>query len=929
MKKLFLLTLLLVGALSLAACEGEEIEGPEGPQGPEGPAGEQGPEGPEGPAGPQGPAGEDGEDGEAGLSAFEMYVNEVGYEGTETEWLADLAEGNLAEHLVSDFELSADTEGATFIPGTPSEFGVMIDAVEGNHIGMTDLTLTASVEGGTATLTYGEESLNDGVAIEALGADAAEAWDVEAIFDDLGVHTITLTLEDSEGEEVDELEFDVKVIEGASVYAFDYDEDLTFEPETEQTFDLTFMAEYVNNWGYDNAYFNVSAPAGTNLAIDGEDILEDGVGTFLYDEDDEEGVEIAHDFNQTYSVDLEFPVSGVHTVSFELYDADAGEVVETFTMDFATYEETVSIEDALAMDSGESVVVEAQVVDHFTNRYFTLQDDTGAISAFDLDSLVSGDIAIGDTLYLEAEVEEIFGLTRLSGFVFGDITAEADEETTRPDPVTVDLGSDAFDVDWDDEDEDFADLEEFMSHRLSMDHVLIKEVNYWPLPSQTVDLVFEDPETGQEITARYDNSVGDADVEEMLAGLEAGMLVNVEGATLFWDQYPQLRIGSGFDNLEVVSEYNMTVAEFVNHEEVEDLDGETVLVEGFVARVADDGVYIQDPEENRGLFVEGSTGLDVGDHVTLLGDLSVETFYGNRTLTLEYEDTLIIEDESVDVEPVTAYTAEDLADNHPYTESLYAAVYGAEVVRVSDAQNSIWIEGSEDNHFRFSITSEFEDVEVGDVLDIEFVVGERFHGDITLNHVEDITSSISEVLELEDGDKLGATGIVTARTHNSLYVEDESGAISVFASPEDFEVGDYVHFAGERSTFNGLNQIDPDTTKILDTDVELPDAINLDDVDLEDSDVMIDYQSHLIDLTDMEITSIDVDDFGTYQFVIENDDYSIDMRADNRVDDFDDDIDPVLADLSEGDTVDISGMPLGWYNDPQLIVTHVDQIVVD
>ncbi len=791
MKKLLLLTLLLVGALSLAACEGEEVEGPEGPQGPEGPAGEEGPEGPEGPQGPEGPAGEDGEDGEAGLSAFEMYVEEVGYEGTETEWLADLAEGNLAEHLVSDFELSADTDDVTFIPGTPSEFGIMIDAVEGNHIGMDDLTLTASVEGGSATLTYDEESLKDGVAIEALGADAAEAWDVEAIFDDLGVHTITLTLEDSEGEEVDELEFDVSVIEGASVYAFDYDEDLTFEPETEQTFDLTFMAEYVNNWGYDNAYFNVSAPDGTNLAIDDEDILEDGEGTFLYDEDDEEGVEIAHDFEETYSVDLEFPVSGVHTVTFELYDADAGEVVETFTMDFATYEETVSIEDALAMDSGESVVVEAQVVDHFTNRYFTLQDDTGAISAFDSNSLVSGDIAIGDTLYLEAEVEEIFGLTRLSGFVFGDITTEADEETTRPDPVTVDLGSDAFDVDWGDEDEDYADLEEYMSHRLSMDHVLIKEVEYWPAPSDQVDLVFEDPETGQEITARYDNSVGDADVVDMLEDLEAGMLVNVEGATLFWDEYPQLRIGSGFDNLEVVSEYNMTVAEFVNHEEVEDLDGESVLVEGFVTRVTDDGVYIQDPEENRGLFVEGSTGLDVGDHVTLLGDLKVETFYGNRTLTLEYEDTLITEDDTVEVEPVTAYTAEELADNHPYTESLYAAAADMEVIRVSEQQGVFFVEGGE-HDFRIELTDEFSDVAVGDELTLEFIVGDIFHDSIRLLHVEET--------ELDDNGEA---------TETLSFNVDDTGMSSYDSSEQTFTVEGYefgyVDFMDQQGWMQGSN----------------------------------------------------------------------------------------------------------------------------
>jgi hypothetical protein len=57
--------LLLVAALLLAACAGEEgaqgPPGPEGPAGPEGPEGSAGPEGPEGPPGPEGPAGPAGE----------------------------------------------------------------------------------------------------------------------------------------------------------------------------------------------------------------------------------------------------------------------------------------------------------------------------------------------------------------------------------------------------------------------------------------------------------------------------------------------------------------------------------------------------------------------------------------------------------------------------------------------------------------------------------------------------------------------------------------------------------------------------------------------------------------------------------------------------------------------------------------------------
>ncbi len=84
-KRIFLIgVLLLLAALLLAACSGEEgpagpqgqagPAGPEGPQGPPGPegaealAGPEGPQGPAGPEGPQGPAGPEGAEGAPGLA---------------------------------------------------------------------------------------------------------------------------------------------------------------------------------------------------------------------------------------------------------------------------------------------------------------------------------------------------------------------------------------------------------------------------------------------------------------------------------------------------------------------------------------------------------------------------------------------------------------------------------------------------------------------------------------------------------------------------------------------------------------------------------------------------------------------------------------------------------------------------------------------
>ncbi len=55
-----------------------------------------------------------GENGKDGKSAYELYKEKFGYEGTEEEWLLDLANGNLATK--QKFEVTFDTNGGSTIP---------------------------------------------------------------------------------------------------------------------------------------------------------------------------------------------------------------------------------------------------------------------------------------------------------------------------------------------------------------------------------------------------------------------------------------------------------------------------------------------------------------------------------------------------------------------------------------------------------------------------------------------------------------------------------------------------------------------------------------------------------------------------------------------------------------------------------------------
>ena len=80
------------------------IQGPQGPQGDQGDKGDQGDQGETGPQGEQGPQGDVGKDGMAGSdgkSAYELYCDAYPeYEGTEEEWLDDLANGRLGEEEI-------------------------------------------------------------------------------------------------------------------------------------------------------------------------------------------------------------------------------------------------------------------------------------------------------------------------------------------------------------------------------------------------------------------------------------------------------------------------------------------------------------------------------------------------------------------------------------------------------------------------------------------------------------------------------------------------------------------------------------------------------------------------------------------------------------------------------------------------------------
>ena len=121
-----------------------------GEKGDKGDKGDQGIQGIQGIQGDKGDKGDKGETGDAGKSAYEMYCEIYGYEGSEEEWIADLVAGYLTEYTVT-FDLNGGAAGEGFAEQITVTGGTLLDLTVPTRTGYTFLGW------------YTGESLNDGI----------------------------------------------------------------------------------------------------------------------------------------------------------------------------------------------------------------------------------------------------------------------------------------------------------------------------------------------------------------------------------------------------------------------------------------------------------------------------------------------------------------------------------------------------------------------------------------------------------------------------------------------------------------------------------------------------------------------------------------------------------------------------------------------
>ncbi len=104
--------------------QGEQgLTGEQGPKGEQGIQGIQGEQGEKGEQGIQGEKGEKGETGDNGKSAYQLYIETFGYDGSESEWLLALINGEL--RTVS-YTVTFNSDGGTLVDSQAISVGCKV-----------------------------------------------------------------------------------------------------------------------------------------------------------------------------------------------------------------------------------------------------------------------------------------------------------------------------------------------------------------------------------------------------------------------------------------------------------------------------------------------------------------------------------------------------------------------------------------------------------------------------------------------------------------------------------------------------------------------------------------------------------------------------------------------------------------------------------
>jgi len=195
----------------------------------------------------------------------------------------------------------------------------------------------------------------------------------------------------------------------------------------------------------------------------------------------------------------------------------------------------------------------------------------------------------------------------------------------------------------------------------------------------------------------------------------------------------------------------------------------------------------------------------------------------------------------------------------------------------------------------------------------------------TINYALEIT--IPQALALTNGTDMIVSGIITNVIGRSLFLTDGTNAFyayNVGPYDEDLIPGNEVLLVGKRDTYSGLPQVSSVTGfELLSEGNALPAPM------VATSIAPLDLQPHiskLISIDMLTIKTIPTMGTGSFSVVLTDGTLDIPIRVDRYTSTFEA-MKTYLATFVVGDMVQVVGMNVGWFNNPQLAMTKVEQLV--
>lgn len=221
---------------------------------------------------------------------------------------------------------------------------------------------------------------------------------------------------------------------------------------------------------------------------------------------------------------------------------------------------------------------------------------------------------------------------------------------------------------------------------------------------------------------------------------------------------------------------------------------------------------------------------------------------------------------------------------------------------------------------------------------VERVDGENASYDVIFS--EDIVKvekelnylTVQEARDAAENSIVTVKGVITAIHGTNFYLQDNTAAIYVYLSEstvgfgEHFTPGNEVIITAKRDTYNGLIQLRfVESVEVLQRGVMIPEPIDIVGVD---TNVFTENQAKIANIIGLTVKTIPSIGTSGYNVTLTDGTKDIILRVEKYIEDFAKVNDLFKTVIKEGQRLDLQVVGIGYYNNPQLTLLSVNNLVL-